>query len=316
MKERVAKARNEGLFTPPALIDTISMPGNQGGSNWATTAANPQKGLVFVVNVNQVAILRLEDVKTRTVPEAGAAEVLCRRDTSPTSSIAAVAMGPTCRVGRSRRRILVAVTDRMSEDAVKAIVTGGRGLMRPVPGITDDESPRSSRISPARVRIVPAAEAGAVRRPSFSGTCRGARRRTAAAGAATQPRAVLSGDSAAMRAATSIPKTSAVAATRYMSDYGVLASWTKPPYTTITAYDLNTGDIVAGAQRQSPADDRRRRSIEHRRAPVPQRPGRDQGRARVPGRRRWEVPRLRRRHGEGALVRAVRRKRPGRARVA
>jgi quinoprotein glucose dehydrogenase len=28
-----------------------------------------------------------------------------------------------------------------------------------------------------------------------------------------------------------------------MSDYGVLASWTKPPYTTLTAYDLNTGEI-------------------------------------------------------------------------
>jgi quinoprotein glucose dehydrogenase len=30
---------------------------------------------------------------------------------------------------------------------------------------------------------------------------------------------------------------------RYMSDYGVMASATKPPYTTITAYDLNSGDI-------------------------------------------------------------------------
>jgi quinoprotein glucose dehydrogenase len=28
-----------------------------------------------------------------------------------------------------------------------------------------------------------------------------------------------------------------------MTDYGVLASFTKPPYTTLTAYDLNTGDI-------------------------------------------------------------------------
>src|SRR4029453_19121611 len=26
-------------------------------------------------------------------------------------------------------------------------------------------------------------------------------------------------------------------------DYGVLASFTKPPYTTLTAYDLNTGEI-------------------------------------------------------------------------
>ena len=64
MKARVAKARNEGPFTPPAFIDTISMPGNQGGSNWGTTAANPKKGIVYVVNVNQVALLKLEDVKT------------------------------------------------------------------------------------------------------------------------------------------------------------------------------------------------------------------------------------------------------------
>jgi hypothetical protein len=30
---------------------------------------------------------------------------------------------------------------------------------------------------------------------------------------------------------------------RYMSDYGVMASATKPPYTTLTAYDLNRGEI-------------------------------------------------------------------------
>ena len=69
MRERVAKARNEGPFTPPGLTDTVSMPGNQGGSNWGTTAANPEKGLVFVIGVNQVALLKLEDVKTRRLPE-------------------------------------------------------------------------------------------------------------------------------------------------------------------------------------------------------------------------------------------------------
>jgi hypothetical protein len=30
---------------------------------------------------------------------------------------------------------------------------------------------------------------------------------------------------------------------RYMSNYGVLASATRPPYTTLTAYDLSTGEI-------------------------------------------------------------------------
>ena len=65
MLGRIKNARNEGPFTPPALIDTVSMPGNQGGSNWGTTGANPKKGLVYVVNVNQVALLKLEDVKTK-----------------------------------------------------------------------------------------------------------------------------------------------------------------------------------------------------------------------------------------------------------
>ena len=48
MRDRVAKARNGtgpqgGLFMPPAIDqDSVSMPGNQGGSNWGTTAANPE----------------------------------------------------------------------------------------------------------------------------------------------------------------------------------------------------------------------------------------------------------------------------------
>ena len=32
------------------------MPGNQGGSNWGTTAANPEKGIVYVLNIDAVAI--------------------------------------------------------------------------------------------------------------------------------------------------------------------------------------------------------------------------------------------------------------------
>ena len=42
--------------------------------------------------------------------------------------------------------------------------------------------------------------------------------------------------------------------TRYMSDYGVLVTWTKPPYTTLTAYDLNTGTIK---WQVAPSDDPR-----------------------------------------------------------
>src|SRR4029453_17043722 len=77
MRDRVAKARNGtgpqgGLFIPPALNeDSISMPGNQGGSNGGTTAADPEKGMVFVVGVNQVAVLKLVDVRTYDAGGAG-----------------------------------------------------------------------------------------------------------------------------------------------------------------------------------------------------------------------------------------------------
>ena len=60
---RASKARNLGLFTPPALEDTISMPGNQGGANWGTTASDPARGIVYVLNVDAVSILKLADVR-------------------------------------------------------------------------------------------------------------------------------------------------------------------------------------------------------------------------------------------------------------
>src|SRR5262249_31532748 len=66
LKTRVAADRNLGLFTPPALVETISMPGNQGGSNWGSTASDPARGLVFVLGVDAVSFLKLIDVRSNT----------------------------------------------------------------------------------------------------------------------------------------------------------------------------------------------------------------------------------------------------------
>ena len=43
-KARIAKARNEGPFTPIGFEDVIHMPGNQGGSNWGSTAGESRDG--------------------------------------------------------------------------------------------------------------------------------------------------------------------------------------------------------------------------------------------------------------------------------
>jgi quinoprotein glucose dehydrogenase len=58
-RQRILKARNDGPFTPIGFTDVIHMPGNQGGSNWGSTAANPTDGSVYVIGFNVPTIIRL-----------------------------------------------------------------------------------------------------------------------------------------------------------------------------------------------------------------------------------------------------------------
>jgi quinoprotein glucose dehydrogenase len=58
-KARIEKARNDGPFTPIGFTDVIHMPGNQGGSNWGSTAAHPTDGSVYVIGFNVPTIIRL-----------------------------------------------------------------------------------------------------------------------------------------------------------------------------------------------------------------------------------------------------------------
>ena len=50
LHEMFKTVRNEGLFTPPSLQGTISMPGHNGGANWGTSSVDPKKGMFFVVS--------------------------------------------------------------------------------------------------------------------------------------------------------------------------------------------------------------------------------------------------------------------------
>ena len=49
----IAKLRNDGLFTPPSLRGSLSVPGNIGGMNWSGYAYDPQNNLL-VVNTNNL----------------------------------------------------------------------------------------------------------------------------------------------------------------------------------------------------------------------------------------------------------------------
>jgi quinoprotein glucose dehydrogenase len=63
-REEIRGARNEGLFTPPGLHNTIEMPGNNGGANWGGAAVDPRRGMLYVVSKDLPCMLKLE-------PDAG-----------------------------------------------------------------------------------------------------------------------------------------------------------------------------------------------------------------------------------------------------
>jgi glucose dehydrogenase len=76
-KQRVARARNDGPFTPIGFDDVIHMPGNQGGSNWGSTAGNPTDGSVYVIGFNVPTIIRLlRPGETRAGTRGGPPEVV------------------------------------------------------------------------------------------------------------------------------------------------------------------------------------------------------------------------------------------------
>jgi quinoprotein glucose dehydrogenase len=250
MRERVSKARNEGIFTPPGLTDTISMPGNQGGSNWGTTAADPHKGMVFVVGVNQVAILKLEDVTKRTVDPArggGPGGAALQAGYAAYQQHCNGCHGPDLRGRLPGVASLVGVTDRMGEDAIKAVVTGGQGEMRPVSSVTETEV---SAVIAYLANSSPSAGRGRGVGRGFLPMGPIPPGPVVASGGAPQPPLPprptgpfylgVGGNAGNTPYPADVKN---VPPTRYMTDYGVLASFTKPPYTTLTAYDLNTGEI-------------------------------------------------------------------------
>ncbi len=74
-RQRIAKARNEGPFTPIGYDEVVHMPGNQGGSNWGSTAGHPNDGRVYVIGFNVPTLIKLlKPGETRPARAGAAAE--------------------------------------------------------------------------------------------------------------------------------------------------------------------------------------------------------------------------------------------------
>ena len=84
-RERIQKARNDGPFTPIGFDEVIHMPGNQGGSNWGSTAGNPGDGHVYVIGFNVPTIIRLQKAGEKRAARAGGNPEEVVRDKYPTT---------------------------------------------------------------------------------------------------------------------------------------------------------------------------------------------------------------------------------------
>jgi quinoprotein glucose dehydrogenase len=59
IRERLKAARHEGIFTPPSLRGTISVPGHHGGPLWGGGAFDPETGMFYVTSHDQPSYLKL-----------------------------------------------------------------------------------------------------------------------------------------------------------------------------------------------------------------------------------------------------------------
>jgi len=255
MRARVAKAKNGegpqgGLFIPPSLgIESISMPGNQGGANWGVTAGDPQKGMVFVVGVNQVALLKLEDVRTRegATDNQASGTVLSRGQAAYTQQCASC-HGANMQGAVPGVASIVGVTSRMDADAIRAIVQEGRGQMRPNLELGSQDLNAIvaylTATNPFGRGGVPAGAMGGPALPPGPVVATGGAPRPPVPARGLGPYYPGAGGNAGnIPWPDELEDKSFLPPTRFMSGYNVMATYTKPPYTTLTAYDLNTGVI-------------------------------------------------------------------------
>ncbi len=218
---RISAARNEGLFTPPSLRGSVQMPGNHGGSNWGQQGADPQ-GRFYVVSFDVPAILQLQEPMSAAQLDAIASAG--GRGAALYAQSCSLCHGSKL-AGQAGVPALTGVTRRMAYADLRAIIRGGRATMPAFPEIGDvdltaligflkSDGKAATQSAPGRSEVIePGAVPVAPPRPSLQ--------------APTSPDGSL----------------------RYRADFGQLVTSTggaaiKPPWQSLTAYDLNTGKIL------------------------------------------------------------------------
>ncbi len=206
IRDEMLSARNEGLFTPPGLRNTIQMPGNNGGANWGGAAVDPSRGMLYVVSKDLPAMLKLERENDLTPPSSGSPEQqgLALYQTKCQICHHADLKGQPPSVPS-----LVNIGARLNREQIQNIVTHGQGLMPGNAGFSSADMAHLTAFLFRKDQDTPVALPVNSKKPQVAGN---------------------------------------PAAARYRSGFGFMSTSTglspiKPPWTSLTAYDLNEGTI-------------------------------------------------------------------------
>jgi quinoprotein glucose dehydrogenase len=224
---RLSKARS-GLFTPPALTETIQLPSVTGGASFFGSGANGAEGLVFIETRNVPSILKMvPDGQSIAANNGGLIPSRPEGTTSAGSNGASgslpARMGrtvyeQTCQVCHGpdlkgdRGPAIDTAVSRLGEDGVRSIITKGRGAM-----------PSFSSIPSQSVADV----ITFLSKPDLA-----------------PPGSAVPGNMLAEHLEPDYPSGLVPKPLRYKTGYGQEGYIITPPWSTITAYDLNTGKII------------------------------------------------------------------------
>ncbi len=230
-KARFAAAQNKGIFTPPGLTDTIEIPGVNGGPFFWDTGADAARGFVFVESKDFPAILKMvkagestAENSGGTIPSriqpggrggfgrgpAGGPPMELRYGRTIYEGSCQVCHGPDLKGDRGP-----AIDDavkRLGADAAQSIVRSGKGAMPGFPTMNADA-----------IKDVVAFLEKSDQAPPGTG---------------------VPGNSLMERLEPAYPEAVTPPPSRYKTGYGQEGYIIAPPWSTITAYDLNTGKIM------------------------------------------------------------------------
>ena len=211
VKAQLQNARNEGIFTPAGTKDTVEMPGNNGGGNWGSGAVDPPTGTLYIETKNAPSMIKLEPNRPKRemtgTPETEG-RILYIQNCQSCHTAVLTGQPPSI-------PSLVDVVTRTSADHVKSTIQNGASPMPALTSLSEKEVDAlvAYLTAPSKAHVLPdiLAYLSAPRPPPP-------------------------------------PPAPRDPPMRYWTGYGYMNSSeglpaNKPPWSTITAYDLNKGTI-------------------------------------------------------------------------